>query len=173
LISSAGNEKERISIQDVKEAVKSVTEDDTRSKNLMIFGLKEEQELEISLNEVLMQIGEKPVVHHYERLGKIATGSNPKPRPVKLTLASTHSVEAVLRRSHLLQKDIRYKSVYVAPDRSLEKREQHRDLVKTLKVRIAEEPQFYHFIKDCQIYKVPKRTHLNGRKQEVLPLPPR
>ena len=50
LISSAGNEKERISIQDVKEAVKSVTEDDTRSKNLMIFGLKEEQELEISLN---------------------------------------------------------------------------------------------------------------------------
>jgi hypothetical protein len=135
VVSHAGIEKERISIQCVKEAVKSVTEDDILSKNMMIFGLKAEEVLGISLDEVLMHIGEKPVVHHYERLGKIAYGSNPKPRPVQLTLASTLSVEAVLRRGHLLQKDIRYKSVYVAPDRSLEAREQHKNTKKSLKVK--------------------------------------
>jgi hypothetical protein len=57
----------------------------------------------------------------------------------------------VLRRSHLLRKDSRYNSVYVAPDRSPEERKEHKNLVEALKVGIAKEPEFYHFIKNNQI----------------------
>jgi cystathionine beta-lyase family protein involved in aluminum resistance len=76
----------KISIEDVKQAVKSVTKYDTRSRNVMVLGLKDEEDLESSLKDVFRQMDEKPQIYHCERLGN--TGYSPKPRPAKVTLAS-------------------------------------------------------------------------------------
>jgi hypothetical protein len=125
-------DKEKIPIDDMKEAVKSVRKDDERNRNVMIFGLKEDQEdLKAS---VFQQMDQKPVVYHCERHGNKRYGSSNQRRPIKVTLASSVSVEATLRRRHLLQKDPLCNSVYLAPDRSPEERREYKDLVDALKV---------------------------------------
>ena len=171
VVSSATYDREKFTIDDVKEAVKSVRKDDERNRNVMIFGLKEDQEdLKACVTKVFQQMDQKPIVDHCERLGNKRYGSSNQPRPIKVTLASSVSVEATLRRRHLLRKDPFYNSVYLAPDRSPEERREHKDLVDAMKVKIAKEPEFYHHIRDHQILSSPRRK---SPGKELSPEPPR
>ena len=148
---------EQITVEDVKEAVKSVTEENARSRNIMVFGLDENKDLKKSLSGLFEQLGEEPCIEHCERIGRPVTNSTPRPRPVKVTLSTTNSVETTLKRSHLLRGDTGYNSVFISPDRSEEERRAHKELVNTLKLKNKEEPQYYHSIRKDQIISSPKK----------------
>lgn len=158
-ICSAKGDREQITIHDVKEAVKSVQKDDERSRNMMIFGLKEDQgDLKASVTKVFQSIDQEPIFDHCQRLGNKRSGLNNQHRPIKVTLASSVSVDAMLQRRHLLRKDPRYNSVYLAPDRTPEERREYKDLVDALKAKISKEPESYHHIRDRQILSSPRKN---------------
>ena len=158
-ISSDKSDREQITIHDVKEAVKSVQKDDERSRNVMIFGMKEDQgDLKASVTKVFQRIDQEPVFDHCQRLGNMRYGLSNQKRPIKVRLASSVSVHAMLRRRHLLRKDPLYNSVYLAPDRSPEERREYKDLVDALKAKISKEPESYHHIRDHQILSSPRKN---------------
>ena len=76
--------------------IKSVAAEEDRSKNLIMFGLKEEEEEQLPalVTTVLEEIGEK---HHFEatRVGWKRPGSTAI-RPVKITVASSTGVHKIL-----------------------------------------------------------------------------
>ena len=76
-----------------KKVIKSVAAEEDRSKNLIMFGLKEEDEEQ---PPVLEQIGEKP---HFEatRVGWKRPGT--AIRPVKITVPSSTAVHQILMKT--------------------------------------------------------------------------
>ena len=76
------------STKSLKSAVKSVVTEEDRSKNLIVYGLKEEQDelLPEAISEILSEIGEKPRFD-VVRIGVKRPG--PSTRPVKVSLPSS------------------------------------------------------------------------------------
>ncbi len=118
-----------------------------------MYGLQEntEENLEANLADIFMQLREKPYISHCERLGKSKSA-----RPVKVTLSNSDAVRSVLMRSHFLRKSSKYMHVYLNPDRSTEERKAHKELVDTLRIKIKEESEYYHTIRDGKILSKPK-----------------
>ena len=72
----------------------------------MLFGPAEEtdEDLEAAVNDVFIQLGEKPRCDDVIRLGKTAsTGGSKTARPVKVTLPSSAHVSAVLSKASRLK----------------------------------------------------------------------
>ena len=69
----------------LKEVVKSVVQEEDRSRNVMVFGLPErkDEKLEERVQEVFQEIGLKPTLQA-SRVGKINQGKSK--RPVKVSL---------------------------------------------------------------------------------------
>ena len=130
--------------------------DEDRSKNVMVFGLVEEdgEQLNEKVSDVFVEIGEKPP------LAAIRIGKRPEAgtscRPVKVTLPSSTAVQQILSRAKLLKQQERLKSVYVSPDRSSAERSARRLLVDERKKRAEEEPERVHFIKGGKVCSVDK-----------------
>ena len=84
------------------EALKVVVAEEDRSRNLLVFGLPEEEqeELEARIGEVLEEIGQKPKVE-VERLGKKKTSTCT--RPVKVCLTSSLIVHQILANARKLR----------------------------------------------------------------------
>ena len=94
---------------DLKTVVKSVVEEEDRSRSFMLFGLKEEKEEDVSgkVCDVLLQLNLKPKVD-VSRVGSGVPSSsqdsaNKKPRLVKVTVASSAIVKEVLSRAKYLK----------------------------------------------------------------------
>ena len=49
-------------------------------------------------------------------------------------------------------------NVYLSPDRSPDERTARKELVESLRAKIKEEPEFYHFIKDGKICKTDRKV---------------
>ena len=129
----------------LKKVVKSVVKEEDRSKNVIIFGLAENEgeNLEESVNEVFEQIGLKPTLQAC-RVGRVIKEKSK--RPVKVSLSSSCAVHQVLSQVRKLRQSARFSKVYVRPDRSEEERIQDKLLVHELLKRRESEPGKLHFI---------------------------
>ena len=137
----------------LKKVVKQVAVEEELSRNIMVFGLPEEEndgELDTSVSQVFQHLGEKPRFEAV-RLGKKKESAV---RPVRVVLSSAHSAQSVLVKSRNLRHADKYKRVFLSPDRTVEERERQRGLVQQLKKKMEEEPQSKHYIKHGQIVSV-------------------
>jgi hypothetical protein len=141
-----------ISPEALKKVVQTAIVDDDRSRNLLVFGLKEEdgENVEEKITEVLQEVGEKPRLEA-TRLGRRGSGPGNSCRPVKVTVASSTTVRQILMNARNLRQVERYKSVYICPDRSLEERASQRKLVLELKKISTEQPHLHHYIRGGKV----------------------
>ena len=132
----------------LKSVAKQVVIEEELSRNVMVFGLSEENDEDIcaSVGKVFEQLGEKPKIEA-RRLGSRASST---PRPVKVVLTSAATVQQILSKSRKLR-DSQYKSVFLTPDRTAEQRAEHRQLVLQLKKKGVDEPARHHYIIGGQI----------------------
>ena len=69
-------------------------------------------------------------------------------RPVKVTMDNSVVVSELLRKSRDLKKSQHHSAVYLKPDRTLDQRRKHRELVSGLKQSIIDSPNKRHFIRN-------------------------
>ena len=86
----------------IEAAVKKATDRDDRSRNVVLYGVSEviNEPVQKSIEKVLCNIGEKPMIQDACRLGSKKTD---KPRPIKFSLSSTDHVNQVLRNAKKLR----------------------------------------------------------------------
>ena len=73
------------------------------------------------------------------------------PRPIKLTVASAISARQIRLKAKNLRHVDKFRSVYIAPDRSLEERVSQKQLVVDLKKRVSDQPGLYHYIRGGKV----------------------
>ena len=151
---------ESVTLKNIKTAVKEIVED--RSRNIMIFGLKEtdKENIDYKVSEVFQELDEKPVFRA-ERIGRKANENTD--RPIKVSMESSVTVSNLLRKSKGL-KSSPLSQVYLKPDRTLEQRLKHREIVQELKKCIQNSPEKHHFIKNGEIchQEKPKEKSVNN-----------
>ena len=137
----------------IRKAVKSVAEEEDRSKKLLVFGLTEEkaENLKDSVTNVFESVGEKPSVMECVRIGSERPGTC---RPVSVTLRSADMLRQTLRQSSKLKKIGRYSKTYLAPERTKEERETHKKLVEQMKEKIKSDSSKYHYIRGKTVVSV-------------------
>ena len=135
--------------------VRKVVEHEDRGRNVMIFGLPEEEneKLNEKVTDVLETIREKPRLDAC-RLGKRSVGG--KGRPDKVTLSNSAIVNQILLKARNLKATAEYKTVFICPDLTHEERTKQRELVLELKKRAAETPDMRHFIRGGKVLSVEK-----------------
>ena len=156
--------KSSATVRTVQQAVKSVVEEETRSKNFIIYGAKDwvTEDLSATVDEVFDNIllHPAPEILAARRIGTYnADTKSIKPRPIKVTLASSGTVENVLSNARKLShsSDERIKKIFLAPDRSKEERLTHKKLVTEIKRLIDTEPLKHHFVRNGRIISVDKK----------------
>ena len=81
-------------------------------------------------------------------------------RPILVEMDSSGHAEEILKKSHLLRQIDEFKSVFVSPDRTIEQRKQHRELVNKLMERRAEnrpgDNELRIVIRDERVVSLPK-----------------
>ena len=149
--SSLNNSTAPISADSIKSVAKQIVVEEELSRNVIVFGLCEDNNEEVSdkVTEVFESLGEKPRVEA-SRLGRKSSSAT-RPRPVKVTLSSSTIVQQILRKSSKLSRTEKFKTVYLAPDRTEEERAQHKELVVELKKRAEAEKDKKLFIREGQI----------------------
>ncbi len=138
-----------ISQDTIKTVTKQVVVEEELCRNIMVFGLQEEEneELQKKIGEVFESLDEKPRIEA-SRLGrKSETGT----RPVKVTLSNSTVVRQILQKSRNLRNSKQFEKVFLSPDRTLEQRAQQKELVKELKRRSETEPSKKHYIRGGKI----------------------
>ncbi|KAL5254356.1 hypothetical protein ACHWQZ_G013964 [Mnemiopsis leidyi] len=140
-----------ISPEALKTVVKTVVAEEDRSRNLLVFGLPDEEgeELEARISEVLEEVGQKPKVE-VQRLGKKKTSTTT--RPVKVRLSSSLIVHKILANARKLRLSAKFKTVFLSPDRTFEQREVRKELITNMKAKAIAEPDKKFYIKEGQIF---------------------
>ena len=128
----------------LKKAVQKAVTDDDRSKNVIVFGLAEEksEDLDCKVTTLFEEIEEKPSFEA-ARIGIVSAN---KSRPVKVSFRNCETVHRLLIKAKKLKTSTNHKKVYIAPDRSPEEREKHRELVQEMRRQAKEDPDRYYFI---------------------------
>ncbi len=137
-----------------EKVVKKVKQSEDRSRNVIIFGLAEEtdENLTTKVSDVLEILQEKPVFSIPQRIGQVAlAGTN---RPVKISLTSSLMVSELLKKSKLLQTQDTLKGVFIAPDRTKEERILRRKLVDDLKLKISKHSDLRFAIRNGSVVQV-------------------
>ena len=99
------------------------------------------------IDELLESVGEK-IRHESVRIGiqkRSATDSS-KPRPVKVTVASSAHAFQIIRAARKLKDLSRYSQVFICPDRTDEERKSRREAVTLMKQKKKDEPNKIFFI---------------------------
>ena len=140
-------------------AFKTAVVDDQRSRCIILFGIEENktQVLTDTVNRVLGAVfdGEKPSVKECYRVGAEKPGVA---RPVRICFSSSGLATTALHNSKKLKECSEFRKVYLSPDRSPDERAARRLLVETLRTKMKEEPQFYHFIRDGKLCKTDRKV---------------
>jgi hypothetical protein len=142
-----------IAADTVRSFVKTVVEEEDRSRSLMVFGLPEfkKENLSDKISAVFQDIGEKPRFEA-SRLGTPSSGDDgKKDRPVKVTMSSSIIVNQILSKSRKLVKSDDHKSVFICPDRSPEQRTRHRELVLKMRSMEAADSTKKYYIKRGEV----------------------
>ena len=148
----------------VKEAVKAVSQEEEKSKNLIIYGVEEGEDLEadVDLNEKVMNDvvksicgltiddGLAPKVKAVCRIGQFDVN---KSRPIRVEFINSRTVDTILKNASRLKT----KSVYVSPDRTKEQRAAHAKLVHKMKELISRDNSKHYFIRDNEVKCVDKK----------------
>ena len=135
----------------LKKVVKSVVQEEDRSRNVIIFGLpeKNDENVEEEVQEIFKEIGLKPTLQA-SRVGKISKAKSK--RPIKVSLSNASTVYQILSQARNLRRSVKFSQVFVRPDRSEEERAQDRLLVQELARKREEEPEKLHYIKAGTIH---------------------
>ena len=135
----------------IKSVAKQIVAEEELSRNIMVFGLKEDDNEEINqkIAEIFENLDEKPMVEA-SRLGKKSV-TETAVRPVKVTLTSSTCAKLILSKARKLRSTEKFKTVFLSPDRTVEERSKHKELVAQLKQKIVQEPHKRHFIKEGTI----------------------
>ncbi len=149
-----------ISPDSLKQALKSAIAEEDRTKNIMIFGLCEEEneQLEYKVSGLFQELGEKPKLTA-SRVGRSAGAE--QCRPVKVVLTNSNNVYQILVKSGRLKRVPQFDKVYLRPDMSAEERAVRKGLVVDLKQAIKDHPGRYHYIQGgsvCSKEKTDVRT---------------
>ena len=136
-------------------AVKTVSDKEDRTRNVIIYGLDEcnEENLEDEVGKVLVIIEEKPVIKDCCRVGIRKPG---KKRPVKFTLRSSDMVHQILSKAKLLRTKEGYSNIYVSPDRTVEERRAYKKLWEQLQLKRKTDSGKVHYIKNNKIVSADK-----------------
>ena len=154
-------EKSALCEERLKTVVRSAISEDDRSRNLIIYGLKEEidEQLSEKVSSLFEKLGGiKPRVDAC-RIGKKKDGK--VIRPVKALFSNSSTANVILTRAKNLKQSDQYSNVYISPDRSPEERAAHKQLVQQLKKKRDSERESHHFIRDGKICSV-RKTGDNG-----------
>ena len=140
-----------LSQKKIQAAVKSATDSEDRSRNIIVYGVEEtdSEVLPDTVSDILQEIGEKPVVTDCCRIGfkRDKTGV----RPVKFTVRSPDVASQLLRKAKLLRSKAGFKSVYISPDRTVSERRAYKKLLDELKVKREVEPDKFYVIRNNKI----------------------
>jgi len=149
---------ETVAPEVLKQVVQSVVQQEDRSRNLMIFGLSEKENEDVTeqVKQVFQEIGIKPAIMEVSRVGKSI--KEKKTRPVKVILSSSSVAFQILSQARRLRESEDFSSVFVRPDRSEEERSQNRLLVQELIKKRGDEPGKRHFIRTGTLYSVEKES---------------
>jgi hypothetical protein len=149
-------ESPSLSPEVLKKVIQSVVQQEDRSRNLMVFGIPETENENLSerIQEVFQEIGVKPTLETVSRLGKV--GKEKTKRPVKVTLSSPSVAHQILSQARRLRESENFSLVFVRPDRSEEERAQNRLLVQELHKKRTDESGKRHYIKGGTIHSVEK-----------------
>ncbi len=112
----------------------------------MIFGLDEEEseQLHDRVTEIFEQLGEKPR-HEAIRMG--LRRDKKTSRPIKVTMSNSVSVQQILQKAKSLGASVKFKTVFISPDRSPEERARQKSLILELKKKRQEDPNKRHYMK--------------------------
>ena len=97
---------------------------------------------------VLEILGEKPKFKA-TRIGQQGAGNTK--RPIKVSFRDSNVSRQVLKKASRLRSSDSHSSVYISPDRTIEQRNIHRDLVIELKRKRTDEPDKTHFIRNGRV----------------------
>ena len=134
----------------IHNVVRKVAVKEETLKNVIIYGLSETdgEDLEGRVNDVLSEIGEKPVVRDCTRLGLRKADIV---RPIKFSVGSSDHAAQLIRNARMLRTKDGYSSVYICPDRTLEERRAYKQLVDQLKMKRIAEPDKVFVIKNNKV----------------------
>ena len=140
-----------LSQKKIRAAVKSATDSEDRSRNIIVYGVEESDSevLPEKVSDILQEIGEKPAVTDCCRIGfkRVKTAV----RPVKFTVRSPDVANQLLRKAKLLRSKEGFKSVYISPDRTVSERRAFKKLLEELKVKRDAEPDKFYVIRNNKI----------------------
>ena len=133
--------------------VKKIQDTEDRGRNLIIFGLTEEngENLKDKVGEVFTHLEEKPLISIPTRIGH---SSGTSVRPVKVSLTSATMVSTLLVKSQRLRQSNIFKSVYISPDRTKEERLVRRTLVNELREKRMDKPDSVFVIRKGKVLSV-------------------
>ena len=139
-----------ITADQVKNAVKCAVQEEDRTKNIIVFGVtdNEQEEQDSRILNIFESLDEKPRITECVRLGSKREGVV---RPIKVTLGSSETVHRVLSKAGQLQKSQQHRGIYLSVDRTQEERLARKKLVEQLKQKREAEPEHYHFIRNNTI----------------------
>ena len=157
------NSPSTVTRKTIEAAVKSVCDQEDRSKNVIIYGVEESinEVLTDEVGKVLEEIDEKPVMRDCVRVGVKRSGDT-RPRPIKFSLRNSDHVAQVLRSAKRLHTKEGYKSVYLCPDRTVQERKSFKKLLDQLKELRESEPNKTHYIRNNRIVSSDKNSDSSG-----------
>ena len=136
-----------ITADQVKNAVKCAGQEEDRTKNIIMFGVtdNEKEEKYSRILNIYESLDEKPTMTECVRRGSKREGVV---RPIKVTLGSLETVHRVLSEAGQLQKSQQHRGIYLSVDRTQEERQACKKLVEQLKQKREAKPEHYHFIRN-------------------------
>ena len=142
-----------LSQRKLQSAVKLAAEKEDRSRNVVIYGVKEEagEIIHDKSLEILQDVGERPMIRECCRIGQ---KRGDKPRPVKLCLSNSDIAHQVISTARLLRNKKGYDSVYICPDRTVEERKAYRKLLEELKTSREAEPDKFFVIRNGKVVRI-------------------
>ena len=150
------NDQLSITKKSVQQVIRNVNEEERRSKNLMIYGLEENENEDISpvIDEVFksMSLPAPDTIDGY-RVGRRVAG---KKRPVRLEYHNSGDVDFALAHSSKLKNSTKHSAVYLSPDRTKEQQLAHKALVKKMKELICSDPNKHYYIKNNKVLSTDK-----------------
>lgn len=154
------NESKQITSKTVKKAVRTVNDEEKRSRNVMIYGLEEcDNETGEDLADHIRSVYENATLalpdttEGYYRVGKKQPDKN---RPVKVMMQTTTEARLLLQNARKL-KSSNLSTVYVGPDRSKDERAAHKKLLIEIKQMIEKDSTKHYYIRDNKIKIIDKR----------------
>ena len=85
---------------------------------------KKKEELVSRLEGVFEELGEKPCTE----ASRVGIKNNGKERPVKVKLSNSELIQQILAKAKKLRQSVKYKEVYICPDRTVDQRRNKRNL---------------------------------------------